>query len=60
MRQFIWFIIISVNVVLASNGVIHWVQCWPVEKTWHYFMPGSCFPADVVRYYNTAVAGMCN
>jgi hypothetical protein len=60
MRQFIWFILISVNVVLASNGVIHWVQCWPVEKTWHYFMPGSCFPADVVRYYNTAVAGMCN
>ncbi|KAK4099175.1 hypothetical protein N658DRAFT_475911 [Parathielavia hyrcaniae] len=56
MRHFIWFIIISVNLVLASNGIIHWVQCWPVEKTWHYHMPGTCFPSDVVRYYNTAVA----
>lgn len=59
-RYFIWFIIISVNLVLGSNGVIHWVQCWPVEKTWHYFMEGSCLPADVVRNYNTAVAGRSN
>ncbi|KAK4149827.1 hypothetical protein C8A00DRAFT_37577 [Chaetomidium leptoderma] len=56
MRQVILFIIISVNLVLGSNGVIHWVQCWPVEKTWHYHMEGSCLPADVVRNYNTAVA----
>ncbi|KAK4032729.1 hypothetical protein C8A01DRAFT_20235 [Parachaetomium inaequale] len=55
-RLFIWFIILSVNLVLGSNGVIHWVQCWPVAKTWHYYMPGSCLPADVVRNYNTAVA----
>ena len=58
-RYFIWFIILSVNVVLGSNGVLHWVQCWPVAKTWHYYMPGSCLPADVVRNYNTAVASTC-
>jgi hypothetical protein len=46
--------------VLGSNGVIHWVQCWPVQKSWHYFMEGSCFPSDLVRDYNTAVAGRSN
>jgi len=56
MRYFIWFIIIAVNLVLGSNGVIHWIQCWPVQKTWHYYMEGSCFPADIVKDYNTAVA----
>jgi hypothetical protein len=60
MRLFLWFIIISVNLVLGSNGVIHWIQCWPVQKTWHYYMPGSCFPADLVRNYNTAVASRCH
>jgi hypothetical protein len=60
MRYFLWFIIISTNLVLGSNGVIHWVQCWPVQKTWHYHMPGSCLPADLVRNYNTAVASTCH
>ncbi|KAK4145069.1 uncharacterized protein C8A04DRAFT_10874 [Dichotomopilus funicola] len=56
MRHFIWFIIISVNLVLGSNGIIHWIQCWPVQKTWHSEMDGSCFSPDVVRGYNTATA----
>ncbi|KAL2197354.1 hypothetical protein P885DRAFT_35112 [Corynascus similis CBS 632.67] len=56
MRRIIWFIIISVNLVIGSNGVIHWIQCWPVEKTWRSYVEGSCFSPDIVRNYNTAVA----
>ncbi|KAL2179181.1 uncharacterized protein P884DRAFT_276246 [Thermothelomyces heterothallicus CBS 202.75] len=56
MRRTIWFIIISVNLVLGSNGIIHWIQCWPVQKTWRSYLEGSCFTPDIVRNYNTAVA----
>lgn len=57
MRVFIWFIIVSVNLVLGSNGAIQWAQCWPVEKLWYYDMEGTCFPAKIVQNYNTFVAG---
>ena len=56
-RAFVWFIIVSVNLVLGSNGVIQWVQCWPVQKQWYYQLEGSCFPPKIVQNYNTFVAG---
>ncbi|MBE3045623.1 hypothetical protein IMZ48_24365, partial [Candidatus Bathyarchaeota archaeon] len=31
-RWFVWFLIISVNLVLIANAVILWVQCWPIQK----------------------------
>ncbi|KAL1841238.1 hypothetical protein VTJ49DRAFT_7306 [Mycothermus thermophilus] len=55
-RMLVWFIIISVNIVLASNGLVQWIQCWPVSKLWHWEMEGSCYPPEVVQKYNTFVA----
>ncbi|KAL2192729.1 hypothetical protein P885DRAFT_47025 [Corynascus similis CBS 632.67] len=55
-RLFIWFIVISVNLVLGSNGTIQWVQCWPVRKLWDWYLDGSCFPPNFVQNYNTFVA----
>ena len=60
MRRFVRFIIITVNLVLGSNGLILWIQCWPVKKTWHFHLPGSCFQAELGRNYNTAVTSRCN
>lgn len=55
-RWFIWFVIITVNLVLGSNGAIQWAQCWPVAKRWHYELEGECFPSKTVQNYNTFVA----
>ncbi len=57
LKRAVWFIIISINVVLGVNGVIQWIQCWPVEKLWHTHIPGSCWPSVIVRDYNTFVSG---
>ena len=56
-RLFVWFIIISVNIVLGSNGLVQWIQCWPVQKRWYYDMDGYCFPSKIVQNYNTFFAG---
>ena len=58
MRRVVWFILLSVNVVLGVNATIQWVQCWPPEKLWHQKIPGTCWiSSDSVRAYNTFVAG---
>ncbi len=56
-KKVVWFIIITVNIVMGVNGTIQWIQCWPVEKLWHPSVPGSCWPSKVVRDYNTFVSG---
>lgn len=57
MRWSIWFIIVIVNLVLGSNGLIQWVQCWPIRKLWVWELEGSCLPASVIQDYNTFIAG---
>lgn len=57
MRILIWAIIIGVNLVLGTNGLVQWIQCWPIQKRWYYDMEGSCFPSQIVQNYNTFFAG---
>lgn len=46
----LWFIIVSVNVVLGAAAVIDWVQCRPVELNWATWdvKKGSCWDGRVV------------
>ncbi|KAK4033022.1 hypothetical protein C8A01DRAFT_50312 [Parachaetomium inaequale] len=48
----VWFIIISVNVVLGVSGTILWIQCWPVRKLWTD-MEATCWPKEIVEHYQT-------
>lgn len=57
MKGFVWFIIISVNLVLGINATVQWVQCWPVEKLWYTSIDGRCWSPKVVQHYNIFVAG---
>ncbi|KAH8881980.1 hypothetical protein GQ53DRAFT_734537 [Thozetella sp. PMI_491] len=52
-RSFIYFVIVTVNLVLGASAVIQWVQCWPPEKIWHPSYPGSCLPNRYILTYNT-------
>lgn len=56
-RRLIWFIIVSVNLVLGFAAAVMWIQCWPVAKRWHANLPGSCWPNHVVQDYITFTAG---
>lgn len=49
----IWFIIISVNIVLGVSGLILWIQCWPLPKLWLPDVEGTCWPKTTVEAYNT-------
>jgi hypothetical protein len=57
MKWLIWFIIISVNIVLGFSAAIMWIQCWPVAKLWTFDMPGSRWPYYVVQNYQTFASG---
>ncbi|KAF3351746.1 hypothetical protein VD0002_g9730 [Verticillium dahliae] len=55
MRWLIWFLIVSMNLVLGGAVLITWVQCSPVDKTWRTVaVEGTCWPQHVHRNYNIA------
>lgn len=57
-RRSVWFILVSVNVVLGLNATLQWVQCWPPEKLWRSETVGTCWlGVSRVRTYNLFVAG---
>jgi hypothetical protein len=57
LRWLVWFIIISVNLVLGVSATIHWTQCWPLEKLWNYNMEGTCLPRETVQNYQVFASG---
>jgi hypothetical protein len=56
-RTALWIIIVLTNVVFGVNGLIQWIQCWPVAKLWHHTLEGSCWSSIAVQDYNTFAAG---
>jgi hypothetical protein len=50
-RWLVWFIIISVNLVLGFAAAMMWIQCWPIAKLWTWGMPGTCWPLYIVQNY---------
>jgi hypothetical protein len=57
-RRVVWFILVSVNVVLGVNATIQWIQCWPPERLWHKSTSGICWISPgSIRAYNTFAAG---
>ncbi|KIH91227.1 hypothetical protein SPBR_01856 [Sporothrix brasiliensis 5110] len=56
-RHVVWFVLISVNVVLGLNATLQWVQCWPPGRQWHPGAPGTCWlGSQHSRAYNIFVA----
>ncbi|KAI8635546.1 hypothetical protein F5Y19DRAFT_408276 [Xylariaceae sp. FL1651] len=51
-RFAIWFIIITINVVLGLSAVFNWVQCTPVEKNFDIFIPGTCWRRETLIGYS--------
>ncbi len=52
-KWFIWFIIISVNVILGVSAIIMWTRCWPVKKLWFPETEGYCWTPVTMERYQT-------
>ncbi len=55
-RRFVWFVIITVNLVLGAAATVQWIQCWPVERLWIPSIPGECWPRLTLIRINTVAA----
>ncbi|PHH54867.1 hypothetical protein CFIMG_001264RA [Ceratocystis fimbriata CBS 114723] len=52
MRWSIWFIVITLNILMMIVALFFWVPCDPLEKAWKPMVKGSCWdPYIVVRLY---------
>ncbi|KAK3358706.1 hypothetical protein B0T25DRAFT_563784 [Lasiosphaeria hispida] len=60
-RIFIWFAVVSMNLLLGIAAMFFWVGCMPLEKAWHPFMRGTCWSPNVIITYGiftTAYSGI--
>jgi hypothetical protein len=56
-RIFIWFAIISMNVLLGLGAMSFWVQCSPIQKSWNPLLPGTCWNPQVGIVYGIVAGG---
>jgi hypothetical protein len=55
-RIFVWFAIVSMNLLFGFVGMFFWIGCTPVEKAWHPFMRGSCWSPNIIITYGIFVS----
>jgi len=58
-KVFIWFLIISGNLLIGLTSLFLWVQCTPVQKSWDVSVPGTCWAPDVLMKYNIFSSCTC-
>lgn len=49
MAAFIWFALVSMNILFGVSAALFWVGCDPVEKRWRPLVKGDCDPEMSVR-----------
>jgi len=57
MTWFIWFAIVSMNVLFGVGALLFWVQCKPLEAAWHPLVPGVCWDPRINVNYGIFVSG---
>jgi len=43
----VWFILISLNIVMGVSALVPWIQCWPLAKGWDASIEGTCWAPGV-------------
>lgn len=56
MKYVIWFIMISMNLVLTFNAILQFLWCQPAYVAWHSGQGGTCWSKNVIVYYSVAAA----
>ncbi|EWG55199.1 hypothetical protein FVEG_13238 [Fusarium verticillioides 7600] len=52
MSWFLWFLIISTNIIMDLVIIFSFVKCTPAKKVWHSNLAGTCWNPMVATYYN--------
>jgi hypothetical protein len=47
MTAVIWFIIVSMNLILGVTAICFWVPCHPIAKQWNRELDGECWDPEV-------------
>ncbi|KAK1987073.1 hypothetical protein LZ30DRAFT_800337 [Colletotrichum cereale] len=42
-KAFVWFAIISMNILFAFSAISFWIGCVPLQKRWDPFSDGTCY-----------------
>lgn len=54
-RNFLWFAIVSMNMLMFGNALFQWIKCWPISKTWNVLESGTCWPPGIQTRYGVFV-----
>jgi hypothetical protein len=57
-KSLIWFIIITLNVIMGLCALFLFVQCSPVRKAWLLQTPGICWDSRITISYSIFAGGM--
>lgn len=52
----IWFVIVSMNIVLTFNAALQFLWCQPAAVAWNSGQGGTCWSKGVIIYYSIAAA----
>ncbi|KAI1073234.1 hypothetical protein LB507_010845 [Fusarium sp. FIESC RH6] len=52
MNWFLWFLIVSMNIIMNLVIVFSFIKCTPAEKVWRSSVEGTCWNPLVATYYN--------
>ncbi|KAK3326664.1 hypothetical protein B0H66DRAFT_472667 [Apodospora peruviana] len=50
-RIFIWFAVVSMNLLLGMGAMFFWIDCTPLEKAWRPTVRGTCWSPNVIITY---------
>ncbi|KAK0712526.1 hypothetical protein B0T26DRAFT_752753 [Lasiosphaeria miniovina] len=63
LNRFIWFLLVSMNLITAANIFILWFKCAPIAKSWSPFMEGTCISSDATNGFGVfwgVYSGVCD
>jgi len=51
-KRFVWFAIVSINVLMGLSALLFWVQCKPLSAAWDLSVVGQCWDPKVMLTIN--------
>ncbi|WYZ42704.1 hypothetical protein EsH8_VI_000403 [Colletotrichum jinshuiense] len=55
-RVFVWFAIISMNILFGVSALLFWIGCEPLERRWKPFSEGTCYDLKWVVTFSVFVS----
>lgn len=46
-KKLLWFIIVSMNILMGVSALVPWIQCIPLDKGWIRTLDGACWAPGV-------------